>query len=74
MNSEMQSRKWLWAGIGLQISVGYTVGFLTYFFGTLFTGAQFGSTWMPIVGWAITLAIAAVFAVLIIKKRKQIKA
>ena len=74
MNSEMQSRKWLWAGIGLQISVGYTVGFLTYFFGTLFTGAQFTTAWMPIVGWTITLALIGLLAFLIIRNNRKQKA
>ncbi len=74
MNSEIKSRKWLWAGIGLQFSVGYTVGFLTFFFGTLFTGGSFGAAWMPIVGWLIVLAIAAIITCLIIKKKKELKA
>ncbi len=73
MNSEIRSRKWFWAGIGLQFSVGYTVGFLVFFFGTLFTGGSFGAAWMPIVGWAIVLSIAAIFTVLIIRKNKQLK-
>ena len=74
MNSEIKSRKWFWAGIGLQFAVGYTVSFLVFFFGTLFTGADFGAVWMPIVGWLIVLAIVAVITVLIIKKNKQLKA
>jgi len=74
MNSEMGSKKWLWAGIGLQFAVGYVIGFLVFFFGTLFTGGSFGATWMPIVGWAIVLAIAAIFTVMIVRKNKQLKA
>jgi ferrous iron transport protein B len=74
MNSEMKSRKWLWAGIGLQFSVGYTIGFLVFFFGTLFTNGSFGSAWMPIVGWTIVALIAAILTALIIKKNKEIKA
>ncbi len=74
MNSEIKSRKWLWAGIGLQFAVGYTVSFLTFFFGTLFVGGKFGSVWMPIVGWAVVAVIAAVLTLLIIKKNKQLKA
>ena len=74
MNSEIKSKKWLWAGIGLQFAVGYTIGFLVFFFGTLFTGGSFGAVWMPIVGWAIVLAIAVVFTVMIIRKNKQLKA
>jgi ferrous iron transport protein B len=30
MNAEMKSPKWLWAGIGLQLYVGYTVAYLVY--------------------------------------------
>ena len=74
MNSEIKSRKWFWAGVGLQFAVGYTVGFLTFFFGTLFTGGSFGSFWMPVLGWAIVLGIAAVLAVLIVKKNKELEA
>ena len=74
MNSEIKSRKWLWAGIGLQLAVGYVVGFLVFFFGTLFTGCNFGAAWMPIVGWVITIAIVAVFTFMIIRKQKQLKA
>ena len=74
MNSEIKSRKWLWAGIGLQFSVGFVVAFLTFFFGTLFTKGSLGAVWMPIVGWVITIAIVAVFTFMIIKKQKQLKA
>ena len=74
MNSEIKSKKWLWAGIGLQFAVGYVIGFLVFFFGTLFTGGSFGAAWMPILGWAITLAIAAVFTFMIIRKNNQLKA
>ena len=73
MNSEIKSKKWLFAGIGLQFGVGYSVGFLVYFFGSLFTGASFGPIWMPIVGWAIVGAFAAVLAILIIKKERELK-
>ena len=74
MNSEIKSKKWLWAGIGLQFAVGYTVGFMVFFFGTLFVGGSFGALWMPIVGWAVVLAIVAIFAVLIVRKNRQLKA
>ena len=74
MNSEIKSKKWFWAGVGLQFAVGYVVSFLTFFFGTLFTGGSLGAAWMPIVGWAITIAIAAIFTVMIVRKNKQLKA
>ena len=73
MNAEMKSKKWLWAGIGLQFAVGYSVGFLVFFFGSLFTGAGFGSLWMPILGWAFVALFALIVTVLIIRKNKQLK-
>ena len=73
MNSEMKSKKWLFAGIGLQLGVGYSLGFLTYFFGTLFTTRDFGAIWMPILGWAVVLVFVSVIAVLIIKKNRETK-
>ena len=74
MNSEIKSKKWFWAGIGLQFSVGYTIGFLVFFFGTLFTGGSFGAAWMPILGWVIVLAIVAIFTAVIINKNRELKA
>ena len=72
MNSEIKSKKWLFAGVGLQLAVGYSVGFLVFFFGTLFTGGSFGEVWMPILGWGILLAIALTFTAVIIVN--QVKA
>ena len=73
MNSEIKSKKWLFAGIGLQLAVGYSLGFLVYFFGTLFTGADFTYAWMPIVGWVIVAACVAIFTYVILKKREEVK-
>ena len=73
MNAEMKSAKWLWAGIGLQLAVGYSTGFLTFFFGTLIVGGNFGEPWMPILGWAIVAMIAVIISALIIKKNNELK-
>ena len=73
MNSEIKSKKWLWAGIGLQFAVGYTLGFLVFFFGTLFTTRNFGSIWMPVLGWVFVALVAVILTVLIIRKEKQLK-
>ena len=73
MNSEIKSKKWLFAGIGIQLAVGYSLGFLVYFFGTLFTGADFGKAWMPIVGWVIVAACIAIFTYAILKKREEVR-
>ena len=74
MNSEIKSKKWLFAGIGLQFSVGYTVAFLTFFFGTLITGGSFGSAWMPVLGWAIVAAIVAIYTAAILRVNAKAKA
>ena len=60
MNSEMKSAKWLWGAIGLQLATGFTVGFLVYQFGTLFTTGSFG------VGFVGGLIAIACFAAIII--------
>ena len=60
MNAEMRSRKWLWGGIGLQLGVGYTVGFLVYQVGTLVTTGSVGTAFVP------GLAAVAVFAAILV--------
>jgi len=47
MNAEMDSRNWLWAGIGLQFGVGYTVAYFVYQVGTLITTGSFGTGVIP---------------------------
>ena len=71
MNAELKSKKWLFAGIGMQLGVGYTIAFLVYFFGTLFSGADFGKAWMPILGWGIVLALAVLVVLLILGRKRE---
>ncbi len=71
MNAELGSRKWFFAGVGLQLSVGYTLAFLVFFFGTLLTGGSFDTYWMPILGWVIVGAIVSVFAILILRRKRE---
>ena len=47
MNSEMQSKKWFWAGVGLQLGTGYTVAFLVFQIGTLLTTGALGTAFLP---------------------------
>ena len=72
MRSEIKDRKWFWGGIGLQLGVGYVVAFLVFFFGTLFTTSEFGSIWMPIVGWMITLGFVGILIYIIQSNNKKI--
>jgi ferrous iron transport protein B len=72
MNAEIKSKKWLFTGIGLQLSVGYTIGFMVYFFGTLISGAGFTHAWMPIVGWLTVALIVSAFTFAILKKKREV--
>ncbi len=75
MNAELKSKKWLFGALGLQIGVGYSVSFLTYFFGSLMMGVGFGeAVWMPIVGWEIVIAFAVILAAMILHRKGQLKA
>ena len=65
MNSEIKSKKWLFGGIGLQFGMGYSIGFLVYFFGTLFTGANYG--------WLVVLAFAGVLTYIILRNKKKFR-
>ncbi|MBR4992647.1 MAG: ferrous iron transporter B [Lachnospiraceae bacterium] len=67
MNSEMKSQKWLWGAIGLQLATGFSVGFIVYQFGTLFTTGSFGTGF---IGGLIAIAVFATIIVLIARKNK----
>ena len=67
MNSEMKSKGWLWGAIGLQLGTGYTVAFLVYQFGTLFTEGHFGQAFIP--GLIAVLCMVAI-VILIGKKTR----
>jgi len=73
MNSEMKSKKWLFAGIGLQLAVGFVISFIVFFFGTLFSNGSFGEIWMPILGWIIVLGVVITITSLIIKNNLKYK-
>lgn len=69
MNSEMQDKKWLWGGIALQLSTGYTVAFFVYQIGTLVTTGTVGSGFIP--GLLVIAVFVMILTVLIRKKEKQ---
>ena len=71
MNSEMKSAKWLWAGIGLQLGTGYTVGYLVYQIGTLVTTGSLGAGFVP--GLAAVLIFAAILVHLCMRSEKDLK-
>ena len=69
MNSEMQDKKWLWGGIALQLSTGYTVAFFVYQIGTLVTTGTVGRGFIP--GLLVVAVFAMIVAVMIRKKEKE---
>lgn len=72
MNSEMQSKKWLWGAICLQLATGYTVAFLVYQAGTLITTGKLGAGFVP--GLIAVLVFAAIIAFLIRRTNRQFEA
>ena len=69
MNSEMQSKKWLWGGIALQLGTGFTVAFFVYQIGTLVTTGSLGNGFVP--GLVAVLVMAGIVAALIHKTNTE---
>ncbi|MDO4870180.1 MAG: ferrous iron transporter B [Bacillota bacterium] len=65
MNSELQSKGWLWSAIGLQMCVGYTVAFLVNQIGTLVTAGHFAPGFIP---GAIAVLVMVLAVVMIARK------
>ena len=65
MNSEMKSKGWLWSAIGLQLATGYTIAFLVYQFGTLFTEGHLGEGFIP----GLIAILIMVFIIVMISRR-----
>ncbi|MBE6680372.1 MAG: ferrous iron transporter B [Ruminococcaceae bacterium] len=72
MNAEMKSAKWLWAGIGLQFAVGFTVGFVVYQVGTLITTGALGTGFFG--GLVAIIATAAIITAISVNSQKKLKA
>ena len=70
MNSEMQDKKWLLGGIGLQIGTAYTLSFLVYQIGTLITTGSFGVAFIP--GLIVVAAIVILVVYLISQANNKI--
>lgn len=73
MTAEMKSAKWLWGGIGLQLCVGYTVGYLVYTIGTLITAPASLNVGAAVAGAIAVAAMVAVVIALIVNTDRRIK-
>ncbi|MBR6638042.1 MAG: ferrous iron transporter B, partial [Lachnospiraceae bacterium] len=69
MNAEIKSKKWLFAGIGLQFAVGYIVAFLVYQVGTLIVDKTVGEALVP--GIIAVAAIIAAVTILSLRTKKK---
>ena len=65
MNAEMESRKWLWGGIGLQFGGGFVIAFLVYQIGTIITTGAVGAGFVP---GLIVVALLILFIIYLIKR------
>ena len=74
MNAEMKSAKWLWAGIGMQFGIGYTVSYLVYTIGTLITAPATLSVGAAIGGLVAVVAFVLAIALLAISTKRRMKA
>ena len=72
MNAEIKDRKWFFGGIGLQFATGYTIAFLVYQLGTLFTEGKLGIGFLP--GLLAVVAMVGVIVYLAICAKVQDKA
>lgn len=72
LNSELQSGKWLFGAICLQLATGYTVGFFVYQIGTLITTGSLGAGFVG--GLIAVLVFAAIIAGIIVKNNKAFDA
>ena len=61
MNSEIKSKKWLFAGIGLQFSVAYVISFLVYQIGTVITTSAVGDGFVAGLAAVICIIIVVTF-------------
>ena len=73
MNSEMKSGKWVWAGIGLQLGVGYSIAYLVYTIGTLITDPSSLAIGPALGGLAAVLVFVGIIIGLIFNTNKKMK-
>ena len=73
MHAEVSNRKWFWGGIGLQMGVGYTVGYLVYTIGTLIVAPEMLSVGAAIGGGLVVLAFVMALTYLCVQGDKKVE-
>ncbi len=69
MNSELESKKWMFGAIGYQLGTGYVLSFVVYQLGSLITTGSFGAAVLP--GFIAALAFVSFIVFLIHKPKKH---
>ena len=69
MNAEISNKKWFWGGVALQLTTGYTIGFLVYQIGTLAVTGSLGAGFLG--GLIFVLAFAAVLTWLCVRANRK---
>ncbi len=69
MNSEMKDKKWMIAGVSLQLATGYIVAFLVYQIGTLITEGNLGDGFLG--GLIAVLVMVTIIGFLMFKPKKD---
>ncbi len=70
MRAEMRSAKWLFAGIGLQLGIGYSVAYIVYTVGTLIFAPATLNVPAAAAGFGAVVAFVGVLVGLIIHNKK----
>ena len=71
MNAEIKSKKWFFAGIGLQLATAYVLCFIVYQGGTLITSGQLGNGFFP--GLIAVLSIILITVILSLRSNARAK-
>ena len=71
MNAEIKSKKWFFAGIGLQLATAYVLCFIVYQGGTLITTGHLGSGFFP--GLIAVLSIILITVILSLRSNARAK-
>ena len=74
MNAEMKSSKWVWGGIALQFSVGYSISYLVYTIGTLLIAPETLNSIGALAGGLIVAIIIITISILIKRANQKVKA
>ncbi len=72
MSAELQSKKWFWGGVALQLGTGYSIAFWVYQIGTFITTGSVGAGFVP--GFIAVLVMAVILVGMIQRNKNAMKA